>query len=221
MFCAEKKGQMEDGRIKLLVDPYRVQKKARQSSRKQLTALLDELLAVVVHVNVSARQCKSKGHLIDHVTEATTSAGVAIKRANPLGGDRVLWRVEIGKVLTELINSDIWVGYDPQVIAGLRHGISQAVARHVLTHSHQPRGGWVMDSIINAVSGCLSADKFRDRRRELRSDVGTMNKLGIIIDGDRVRRVEQTPDIVEQTPGSVEQTPGVWSKPPVSAGFSG
>lgn len=223
MFCAERKGQTADQRIKLLVDPFQVQKRAGLSSRKQLDQLLTELLAAVVQFEIPAKNCRHTGHLIDHVVEATKQNGEAVLRRNPLGGNRPVWRVELGRALTELIDADIWVSYDPARISSMRHGISQAVARHVLTHHRQPTGGWFIDTLVDAVAGQLSDQQIRDRRRELHADADRLGQLGILVTGNRIQKikgVEQTPDAVEQTLDAVEQTLGAWSKPSGEAVFS-
>jgi len=58
----------------------------------------------------------------------------------------------------------------------------------------------------------------RHRRREVRECAAALAEVGIIIEGDRVRLVEQKPDSVEQKPDSVEQKPGsVEQKPGASS----
>jgi hypothetical protein len=223
-YVREKKATLEDGRIKLLVDPARVRQRARQTSGDTYRRVLDDLMSTVIEI-VAPERLACVGHLIDHVDYARRSDGTPITRRNPLGGERHLWRVEIGKALCRLIAGDIWVGYDPEPIAALRHGISQAIARHILTHKTPPRGGWTLDGLIRAVSGGdVGAAVMRDRRRELRSDASALAEIGIIIEGDRLTRVdagawskcaggvEQSRDSVEQSRDSVEQSRGAWSK---------
>ncbi len=216
-YCAEKKVDMEDGRIKLLVDPAAIRRTAGISSGEQFSKLVDELCAAVIEIRKpSPLACI--GHLVDHIDTARRADGSAVTRRNPLtGGERDLWRVELGKAFCKLLGNDIWRGYDPTPIARLRHGISQAIARHVATHMHQPKGGWKLDTLIAAVAGEQGEQAMRDRRREVRAEAAELAALNLLVDGDRVHRVEQTPDSVEQTPNSVEQTPGAWSKRPALA----
>ena len=135
-------------------------------------------------------------------------------RGNPFGGVRHLWRVELGNALCTLLQKDIWRGYDPTPIAQLRHGISQAVVRHVLTHTNVPHGGWTLDGLIRVVTGDVLGQQLRDRRREVREDSEKMAVAGVVIAGDRVyqRGVEQKPRGVGQKPRGVGQKPGPWSK---------
>ncbi|SCN47138.1 hypothetical protein BAZMOX_385711_1 [methanotrophic endosymbiont of Bathymodiolus azoricus (Menez Gwen)] len=40
----------------------------------------------------------------------------------------------------ELIREDLSLHYDPLPIARIDTGVGQAVARHILTHKHEPNG---------------------------------------------------------------------------------
>jgi len=210
-FEREKKATLEDGRIKLLVDPARVRRRANIKSGTQFQTILKELEQAVIEI-VEPAHLACSGHLIDHIDYAMRN-GTPITRYNPLtGGERPLWRVELGKALCKLVAGDIWLGYDPAPIARLDRGIAQAIARHVLSHKAEPRGGWTLDGLITSVAGQLDEQSMRDRRREVRKCAAALAEVGIIIEGDRVRLVEQKPDSVEQKPDSVEQKPGAWSK---------
>jgi hypothetical protein len=192
----------------LLVDPARVRRRAGITSGTQFQAILLELEQAVIEI-VEPAHLACSGHLIDHIDYATRSDGTHITRYDPLtGGERALWRIELGKALCKLVAGDIWLGYDPAPIAKLDHGIAQAIARHVLSHKTSPRSGWRLDGLIRAVAGELDSKAMRDRRLECRKQAAQLEAVGIIIDGDRVRRVEQKPGGVEQKPGGVEQKPG-------------
>jgi len=226
----EKKGNTEDGRIKLLVDPARVRRKANQVSGSSFDNVLTDLQQAVIEIIEPARLACS-GHLIDHIDTAVRADGTHIVRKNPLGGQRPLWRVEIGKAFCKLVSGDIWLGYNPERLARLDHGISQAVARHVLSHRTQPVGGWHLDTLIAAVTaGTVRAGSaaIRDRRREVLRDTQALLGLGLLIDAARVLKVEaeepirlesveHKPDSVEHKPDAVEHKPETWSISLVSA----
>lgn len=122
------------------------------------------------------------GHLIDHIAFAQRPNGRYVTAPNPLGGERKLWKVELGKALCALIGRDLWQRRDPQPIAGLRHGISQAVVRHVLSHKVASCDNWSIDTLIHAVAGELNWDTLRDRRRELREDAAALADLGVSVE---------------------------------------
>ncbi len=189
-YCAEIKAKSDSGRIKLLVDPAQARKYAGITSGTQLRKLLDDLMGAVVEIYEPTRLA-CVGHLVDHVDKAVRSDGTEIVRANPLGGERNLWRVELGKALCKLIDADVWLGYNPAPLARLEHGVSQAVARHVLSHRIQPQGGWGLDGLILSVlGGEPDRQTKKDRRRELRQDAPKLANIGIRIDGERVYMVE-------------------------------
>lgn len=214
----EAKADLEDGRIKLLVDPARVRRRSRQMGGSTLQSILDDLQQCLIEI-IEPVDFSCLGHLVDHIDLATRRDGTPITRHDPLtGGDRRMWRVELGKAFCRLVAADIWIGYDPAPIAALTHGVSQSVARHVLTHKQQPRGGWHIDTLIRATAGDVGEQALRDRRRELRSDADGLRGIGILVESDRVtleiRRggVEQKRGSVEHKRGSVEQKRGAWSK---------
>lgn len=207
-FEREVKSDLEDGRIKLLVDPYKVQRRAGLSSRKQLDKITDELEMALIEI-YAPEHLKCKGHLVDHIEDAKRHDGTKLTRRNPLGGERSLWRVELGKAFCTLVERDLWLGYDPAPLTRLHCGISQAIARHVLTHKNAPIGGWKLDGLIEAVAGKLGNQQLRDRRREVRGDAEKLaDELGIVISGDRVFRRDlegdkasgHATDAMEQTP---------------------
>ncbi|HGM6553214.1 TPA: hypothetical protein ACKP6V_002580 [Pseudomonas aeruginosa] len=108
---------------------------------------------------------------------------------DPLTGrERNLWRVRLGVALVMLLEHDLSLYYDPAPIARLQHGISQAVARHVLSHKVEPTGGWYVDTVIVAVAGTVPSKAMRDARFRLREDADELKALGLTLDGDRVRK---------------------------------
>ncbi len=217
LFAGTAPKELVDGRISLLVDPAAVRRIARQESSSTFRAVLDDLMQGLVEI-IEPRRLACLGHLIDHIDfRATGADGAFIMARNPLGGERHLWRVDLGKALCRLLEADHLLYRDPAPVAALRHGISQAVARHVLSHKAEPCGGWTLDGLIQMVAGPIGRQSLRDRRRELcgpRGDAEALRHAGVLIDADRVRRVEQKPD-------RVEQKPGVWSKSPTLAAVSG
>lgn len=183
----EKRGELEDGRIKLLVDPARVRRRANIRSGQQLEEIIDELRSATISIDEPSK-FSCIGGLVDHVDKAMRADGTYITRANPLGGERHLWRVELGKAFCKLVAGDIWLGYDPAPLAALNCGIAQAVARHIISHKAAPSGGWMLDTLIQAVAPGLTASQMRDKRRELRANTEQLEKIGIIINGDRVHK---------------------------------
>lgn len=180
---------LPDGRISLLVDQAEVRRIARQDGGS-LRRVADDLMQGLVEI-IEPAPLACLGHLIDHIDYRPRGAdGAFIMAPNPLdGGQRHLWRVELGKALCRLLEADLWLYQDPGPIAALRHGISQAVARHVLGHKTEPRGGWILDSLIHAVAGDLADQALRNRRREVHCDADALLEVGILIEDGRVRRV--------------------------------
>lgn len=181
----EKHAKLEDGRMKLLIDPYRIMKIANQPSWSTFKKNMDDLMQALIEIKEPAH-LKCIGHLIDHIDKAIRSDGTIITKRNPLGGEREMWRVEIGKAGTMLIENDLKLYYPAHEIATLKYGISQAVARHVLTHKTEPNKGWKLDEFIYRLSPHISDFALKDRRKELREDADQLFKIGLKVVKNRI-----------------------------------
>lgn len=181
LYCAEKKRSTDDSGVELLVDPARVRRTlSQQYSHQRLWRLLNEIMQAVVEIQTP--DFRALGHLIDHVVESPAT------RRDPLTGrSRNLWRVRVGIVLVALLGDDLSIYRDPSGIAGLTHGITQAVARYVLTHKQEPRGGWHLDTVIKAVAGeDLSGQAIRKARLRVNDEAESLGDVGVIVTENRV-----------------------------------
>lgn len=185
LYCAERRRDISDGGIELLVDPSRVRKTLADSrySFTQIEKLLVELRVATIRIETPKFDFPIIGGLIDHVIPSPMT------RRDPLtGGERNLWRVRLGIALVLLLQNDLSLYYDPAPIARLQHGISQAVARHVLSHKFEPAGGWYLDTVIVAVAGTVASKAMRDARFRLKEDGKELVALGLMLDGNRIRK---------------------------------
>lgn len=183
LYCAERIRTVSDGGVELLVDPARVRKTLSDSqySHQRMWSLLREAMSAVIEIETP--KLRALGHLIDQVIESPMT------RPDPLtGGERKLWRVRLGASLVMLLEHDLSLYYDPAPIARLQHGISQAVARHVLSHKREPAGGWHIDTVIVAVAGALQSKAMRDARFRLKADGEELRVIGLILEGERIRK---------------------------------
>ena len=182
MWCAEAVREIDDGGVELLVDPARVRRTLSDSgySLGRLRILIDDLMGVTIELKVTNGMW-AVGGLLDHVVKSPATKHDPLTR-----GTRHLWRVRLGVAFVQLIKNDVSLHYDPAPITRLQNGVSQAVARHVLSHSSQPNGGWKLDGLIEAVAGALPAASLRNKRREVRLDSSALSGIGIIVDDDRV-----------------------------------
>jgi len=191
LYVAERRREISDGGIELLIDPAKLRRMLsdHQYSHDRIKRLLTDLRAATVEIVTPEMESTGDsiiGGLIDHVRPSPMT------RCDPLtGGERHLWRVRLGVALVMLLERDLSLYYPPAPIARLQHGISQALARHVLTHRHDPAGGWHLDTLIRAV-GCEAVNSMmlRNYRRRLKDDAAGLIEIGIEIDAtDRVKRV--------------------------------
>ena len=134
--------------------------------------------------------------------------------------------IEFGSLGTSLIKKDFEIFYDPLPIINLKHGVSKAIARHVLSHANQPNGGWKLDTLIYTVLGDnAKSQDVRNAKRRIKQDAEKLKDCGVIVDTDNDRvflakeiktinsdfvkpeSVPQKPESVPQKPESVPQKP--------------
>ena len=188
--------EIEDGGVELLVDPHQVRRAIAggrgQYSSEQLHVLLADLRGAVVEIEtpeLAAAGQRIIGGLLDHWIPSSRVV------ADPLAGStRQLWRVRLGVALAALIRADQAIWRDPAPIARLGSGVSQAVARHVLTHSAAPRGGWRLDGLLDAVGARAGGRARREARMAVRGDAAGLAALGISVRGDRVMIGKESDD---------------------------
>ena len=187
-YTALKRRDIDDGGIELLVDPHQVRRVMSggrgQYSNEQLHILLADLRGAVIEIETPELAKQGQriiGGLIDHWIPSCRTV------TDPLsGGVRQLWRVRLGVALAALIRADGGVWRDPAPIARLGSGVSQAVARHVLTQAAPPRGGWKLDGLLDAVGARAGGRARREARMAVRGDTAGLAALGISVCGDRV-----------------------------------
>lgn len=180
-----------EGTVTVLIDPFKLRTTAsggKVGSGSQINKLLLEIQQTVVTVVVHAHGVNVRGSLITLVDLSPRTkqpsrggfsgfdAGGEIKR-----GGRSMWRITLGRPLVELLRRDLRLDYDPEPIAALRYGISQAIARHVATHRHDPRGGWKLETLLKAVGAETEGASVKHRRNELLEDAVGLKRLGVSI----------------------------------------
>ena len=172
--CAQQSYIEPDGRMRLLVDPYRVRQAIGQHySHQRLWVLLRDVMGAVVEWESTAGH-RGLGHIIDDVVESPVTA------RDPLSGrSRALWRVTLGAAWVQLVGADIALRYDPAPVAALAHGISQAAARLMLG---QPGGTrYSVETVLDHL-GVGQGQGRRNARRRLAADAGGMEAAGVVVE---------------------------------------
>ena len=183
MFCSEDSRHIDDGGFQLIVDPAKLRKAMSdgQYSHQRIEALLLDLKTAAIEIVTPEMEEKGgfiMGGLIDHVVPSK------ITRHDPLTKkDRCLWKVRLGVAMVKLVERDLALYYEPQPIARLKHGVSQAIARHVLSHKTQPKGGWHLDTLIRAVCGKdAKSSSMRNARLRFKEDLPRLKEVHISLD---------------------------------------
>lgn len=181
----------ETGQLLLLVDPYQIRKSVgagRPYSYDTLWKMIQELRKTSIEINASSGMERIMGGVLDNVAESKMHA------TGRNGEDRALWRVTLNSAFSQMLGDDLPLHYDPAPLAFIESGISQAIARHLLTHRDEPNGGWCLDKLIRAVGAGGTSVQIRNRRREVNKDAENLLRIGITVENGRVRLLRPTAD---------------------------
>lgn len=183
MYCAEDRADIEDGTIRLLVDPYKVRTTmSDRYSHQQLKVLATEVMEAVIEL--STVDGFTLGHIVDEIEETKMTRDIP----DGTGRKRHLWNVKLGRVFYTLLQKDIKLYYEPKPIAMLSSGVSQAIVRHILTHKNEPNGGWKIDDMIRRVCGEVDNAKMRKSRYLVKQDATLFQSCGVDFDGETFTR---------------------------------
>lgn len=178
----------ETGQLQILVDPYRVRVTVGGGTayaNDTLWKMLTELRETSITLEAPSQGLRVLGGILDRVEESPAT------KINPLNNKpRQLWRVTLDPAFAAMLRDDLQLYYDPAPLAKIEAGVAQAIARHVLTHRDQPTGGWLLDSLIKLVGAGTDGTAIRNRRRELHKATESLKTVGVLLEGDRVRRIE-------------------------------
>ncbi|RMH87414.1 MAG: hypothetical protein D6681_15135 [Calditrichaeota bacterium] len=175
----------EDGRLSILVDPYRLRTgMGKLAAADWLRGLLVDLLDAKVEWDYRAADVRVQGagHVIDEIET------YEMQTAHGFGSDaREVWKITFGRVWSRVIRRDLSMRHDPERVARIKSGVAQAVARLMLTH--RPGGhGIKVDTVLDWL-GIVSSTARRNARRELKKHVAALAEIGVsVADGKVTRR---------------------------------
>ncbi|MBU2762227.1 hypothetical protein [Acidithiobacillus caldus] len=180
--------------MSVMVDPYRL-RKAISAGRTMLPyahihKLLRDLRLAEVEMewHSTKRSYRSTDAIIATVVESTATKRVATGTFAQRSEDGVdkdyrdMLKITFGQGMTRLLRDDHNVHYALNTVVGMKHGLSQAIARYCLSHRevHErfdgicERVGWVG---FNA--GRKTASASRKAKMELLDDAAALATLGI------------------------------------------
>ncbi len=200
-FHAIKTRRLENGVLAVLVDMHDLRKtlSGERKERYGVDGVL-KLAQALRQVTVSGQDIPFVDGILNHLIPTSTTTPHPIPGHPP----RPLWRAEFTACWAVWLDADpVHLHYDPRFLAGIRSGVAAAVARLVLTHRDQPRGGWILDSLIRAVG----AEPTRWVRQDVRADSKAMAAAGVIVVGNRVSVVQKTGGVAS-LPATVASLPG-------------
>lgn len=185
-----------DKTIDLLIDPHKLRValgyfskttgKVEKLASEQLRVLFRDLQGVVVEIENELTRKHGLPEL-EPLIRGLKNSGTRVKNKLPGSTDRPLMILSLGSFLSMFIQHDIKLHYDPAPIIEMRHGITKAVARHALTHSIVPNGGWRLETLIRAVAGeDVDSKTMCKYRATVKSSVRSLAAAGVLLDGDRV-----------------------------------
>lgn len=183
VMTARDRHRRRDGRLELLVDPARIRRMLsdHQYCGGQLDLLVDELMQATVQWRANPEHFPGvcgAGHIIDACAWSTETA------YDPQTKDkRRLWRVTLGASWVASARHDQPLAYPVAPTARLRYGVSQAVARLMLTH--KPGYDIWLDTVLRQLR-IADGPALRKARYRVRADAAALKGLGVVVDDGRV-----------------------------------
>lgn len=177
--------------IAFLVDPYRLRRllssRGDSYSYEGLRTLLADLMAATIEFEQLDGQWVML-HLLKQV-EGSEPRAVG-ERGMALLSTKRPWRICLGEAAHVLLGvPPVFWRDEAQVraLVALKSGISQAIARHVLTHSveRQPDEGWFLDHLIEAVAPGTRGVRLCHRRTACVGEAEGLFQLGIVVGPDK------------------------------------
>lgn len=178
MHCKERH-RINNGKLEIIVDPQKLRIEmggGKRYSGEQIEVLENDLLKAILTIDTI--KFKVRGHIIEKIIDSN------ITKLNPTkAAERPLRCWILSEDWTKLVEGDVKKYYDPKQLCKIEHGSVAAVARHVLTHQHQPNGGWVLNRLIEAAGVERQLSKVK---KEIFDNKTELAELGIKIENERV-----------------------------------
>ena len=173
------------GDLNILIDPANIKQFMGIKNPNFLDALLEDMRKARVRIEVKGENEKSSlGGIISVVDKEAgeiDGPGGFMQRRN-------LWTITISRTWMGIYNQMIKVRYAPAlpIIMEMKSGFAQAMARFFLTHSKQ-----MNMELSNCLKAIGVAQKEKEVRRSIKSDLSLLEKLGITFDGATIRYQQQ------------------------------
>lgn len=218
---AEKRVTADDGRIFLQIDPYLLRKKLGGLPHAKIEEWLQELRSATVEIRAQARGIWAMGGIIDEAVASHKPIPDSGKGGVIRTGERHYLRVVVSRIWAGMMKQDLPTGYRGHLddILALKSGISQAVARMMLTHA-----GAAKMTVIDALAA-TGAEVSHDHRsrvvESLMRDSAAMAQMGITVTpvmisitppvpGELVSSRRPFPDTPPPVAGTTPPVPGLF-----------
>jgi hypothetical protein len=183
--------ELDSGQLFVEVDPYRVRVSmggGKEFSHRGMWNLARDLCAATLELDIKRNGLRVMGSIINHV-EGPAKATDTLASARGARGARESWQLKVtfSAAYVRLLAGDFRRDYDPEPIARLKHGVTQAIVRHCKTHEAPILGWWHIDTLIGWVGAKTSGQALRDRRRFIKEDASLLPEVGFEYDPARRR----------------------------------
>ncbi|CQR44898.1 conserved hypothetical protein [Thiomonas sp. CB3] len=193
---AEREVEDAEGRRHLLVDSARLRAALGWNAinYSQISERLEDLRLASVRLTIPSKGIRVNGGVVSeyidsflahkpqrssrviHLLRRPTTSQDPPQQQVTGGG---MWRISFSLPWSVLLNSDLETTYPLGLILGLRHGVSQALARFCWTHRS------VNEPLAGLLGRLGSRGRLRDRLAELIEDAPGLAKLSVSIWGAR------------------------------------
>lgn len=184
MTCGKEYWRGELGDLHIVIDPAEIQRKMRSKSDPRfLEKLLEDMRQAKVVLAYKERRDS-----IDGIVSVVNKKYKEIPGPGGFMKKRTLWLVTISRTWIQIYDSLLRVRYALALpfILQMKSGYSQAMARFFLTHR---------DHMNLKFKDCLKIlginREVKLVRRDMKSDFDSLEKIGLLFDGEMVRYIQQ------------------------------
>ena len=174
----------ELGDLHIVIDPAEIQRlMGMKSDPRFLDRLLEDMRQARVFLEYQDGRASLGGivSVVDKKYQEIPGPGGFMEK-------RMLWLVTISRTWVQVYDFFMRVRYEPalRIILQMKSGYSQAMARFFLTHSGK------MSMAFEDCLKILGVDREGKKvKQEIKHDLSQLEKIGIVIEGEMVRYVQQ------------------------------
>jgi len=168
--------------LKVLYDREKIRKHLSSNGKyswQGYEELLKDMMRTIITLEKEEGK-RTRSPLVIDLYDSPTKKPVS-SRSPIIPKEVSLTTIVLGSVITTLIDTEIKFIYDPKPITSLSSGVSQALARFLITHKKHPQAGYNLRELVKRLGCPAEGMGWRNIKRALKQDADQLEANGIAI----------------------------------------